>query len=287
MLGWGTGGWGSGGWGAPSLVDSLTLLSAVPVRENCVRLTFNTILAFTDVRGLVDAADPKNYLFTPVDGTIGEDGLPPRAVSPMLVEQPRVPSVNGRAVDVWLDRRMSPYPAQYRAQCLRSIASNGAPLSTTPAIFFGVTWAPSTPEQATTPATDFANVGYEAATIPGSAQIIGVYPTTSQGDYATDQGIVSYKKRIFRRLTTRRGRFAHLPNYGVGVLDEIKRLARPATKQALAAQAEAQIKEEPETQQVQVTILADPRVPGLFRFRVKVRTSVFGVVNLDIPIETA
>ena len=286
-LGWGSSGWGASGWGAPTLADALTILSAVAVRENCVRLTFNLILAYTDVRGLVDAADPDNYVIEPVEDTIGEDGLPPRPVFPVLVEQVKRPDVNGKAIDVWLDRRLSPYPAQYRVRGVRSVAANGAALSSLIAVFHGVTWAPPTPENATTPATDIANPGYESASIPGSTQILGVYPTTSQGDYATDQGLVSYKKRIFRRLTTRRGRFAHLPNYGVGLLDQIKRLAKPSIKQTIAAQAEAQIREEPETLDVRVTITSDANTPGLFRFRVQARTGVYGTVNLDIPVSTA
>lgn len=236
---------------------------------------------YTNVRGFVDAADPKNYAITPVNGTIGDDGLPARTVFIARVEQ----AIGaGNAVDLWLDRRLSPFPAEYTVRCTKSV-SIGAPLSDLFAQFYGVVWAPLLPTNATTPATDFANAG--SAEIPGSSQILGVYPTTNQGDYATDQGLVSYKKRIIRRLTTRRGRFAHLPNYGVGLLDEIKRLAKASTRQALAAQAEVQIKEEPETEQVQVTITQDATNPGLFFFRVRARTRVFGQVNLDIPATTA
>lgn len=238
---------------------------------------------YTDVRGFVDAADPKNYVITPVEGTIGDDGLPARPVFVTRVDRAAEAESNGRAVDLWLDRRMSPFPAEYVASCTKSVAV-GVPLSSTIATFYGLVWAPPLPANATTPATDFANSG--SAEIPGSSQILGVFPTTNQGDYATDQGLVSYKKRIIRRLTTRRGRFAHLPNYGVGLLDEIKRLAKPSTRQSLAAQAEAQIREEPETEQVQVTITQSATNPGLFFFLVQARTRVFGQVSLDIPVTT-
>lgn len=287
ILGWGLGPYGWVGWGVSAPSDKLILLSAEAIRENCVRLNFNQVLAYTDVRGLVDAADPENYAIEPVEGTIGEDGLPARPVFPVLVEQTTDPFVNGRSIDVWLDRRLSPYPAQYRAFARRSVAANGVPLLNESAFFFGVNWQPPTPANAIAPATDFANPGYESSAIPGSTQILGVYPTTSQGDYATDRDLVSYKKRIIRRITTRRGRFAHLPNYGVGLLDQIKQLAKPSVRQTIAAEAEAQIREEPETINVQVTITAHSTASGLFFFRVKARTKVFGDVNLDIPLETA
>lgn len=285
--GWGLGPFGRVGWGSSAPSDKLVLLSAEAIRENCVRLSFNQLLAYTDVRGLVDAADPKNYAIEPVENTFGEDGLPARPVFPILVEQTKSPLVNGRSIDVWLDRRLSPYPAQYRASALRSVAANGVPLLGQFAVFFGVNWESATPANAIAPATDFANPGYESSAIPGSTQILGVYPTTSQGDYATDRDLVSYKKRIIRRITTRRGRFAHLPNYGVGLLDQIKQLAKPSVRQTIAAEAEAQIREEPETINVQVTITAHATASGLFYFRVKARTKVFGDVNLDIPLKTA
>lgn len=284
-MGWGVGGWGSSGWGAPGLSDFFALVSAVAVRENLVRLVFNMPVLFTDVRGLVDAADPKNYRFEGDETTLGADGLRPRPVLPILVELSDVPGAGGTMLDVWLDRRLSPYPASYRAFCVATVAANGAPLlPDSYAVFPGLVWAPPVPASETTTATDLANPGYEVAAIPGSTQILGVYPVTAQGDYGTDQGVASYKKRIVRRLTTRRGAFAHLPNYGVGLLDEVKRLARPATRQKIAAEAEGQIRQEPETLDVAVTITASTTHPGLFFFRVRAQTRVFGTVSLDIPV---
>lgn len=283
MKGWGTQKWGTCGWGVPGACDVLSVVTAEAIRENLVRITFNLPVRYTDVRGLIDAADPENYVIDPVDGTIGADGLPPRPVFPILVEQADVEGANGRVLDVWTDRRLSPYPAEYLFRLLKSVAANGAPIASfTPSRFYGLEWEPPVPANATTPATDIANPGFEA--IPGASQILGVYPVTSTGDYATDQGLVSYKKRIIRRLTTRRGAFAHLTSYGVGLLDEVKRLALPATQRKLAAEAEAQIKQEPETIGVEVSISSDTRSPGLFIFRVRARTKTFGSVSLDIPV---
>lgn len=286
MKGWGTAPWGTSGWGVPGLSDLLEIVSALAIRENCVRIIFNHPVLYTDVRGRIDAADPKNYAFDPVPTTIGDDGLPPRAVFPVLVELSAVPGANGRAIDVWLDRRMSPYPALYEARCVRTVAANCAALGNATALFPGATWAPPTPASEAVTATDIANPGFETEPIPGMSQILGVYPVTAEGDYATDKGIASYKKRIVRRLTTRRGAFAHLPSYGVGVLDEIKKLARQSTRQKLAADAEAQIREEPETIAVEVEITENAQNPGLFIFRVRARTRAFGPVALDIPLVT-
>lgn len=283
MKGWGTAEWGTSGWGAPGLGDLLELVSAVAVRENLVRLTFNHPLRYTDVRGRIDAADPRNYAIDAVVDSVGADGLSPRPVTPILIKLAAVANAGGRVIDVWLDRRLSPYPAMYEARCLRTVAANCAALGTSTALFPGLVWAPPVAANETTPATDLANPGYESAAIPGSSQILGVYPVTAQGDYGTDQGLVSYKKRIVRRLTTRRGAFAHLPNYGVGLLDEVKRLALPSTRQKIAADAEGQIRQEPETLAVEVRITTGAR-PGVFFFRVRARTRVFGPVSLDIPV---
>lgn len=88
------------------------------------------------------------------------------------------------------------------------------------------------------------------------SSLIGGTLTIRGGDYATVQGPELVKKLQLRRLTTRRGGFFHLPNYGLGVL---------ASKQPLPitdllkqkAEIERQARLEPEVQSVACQLTVD------------------------------
>jgi hypothetical protein len=122
------------------------------------------------------------------------------------------------------------------------------------------------------PNRDFSNpqslFGASTLSNPQVVQNLGVFPV-SDGDYAIDSGLQSYKKRCFRRLYTAVGGFLHLgPTYGVGIPQQGKKLARPSTINGIAASAEAQIGQEPETRACTVTGVADPTNDGLVTFTV-------------------
>ncbi len=147
---------------------------------------------------------------------------------------------------------------------------------------------PST--EATAAASDFANpstefgIGADGVISPEAALLLGTFPIDGTGDYGIDRGLRSYKKRILRRLTVSLASFAHLAasRYGVGVAARVKQLGRAGTREELASEAETQIRLEPETAEVRVTIAAGTD-PSVTIFRVRARTRTGSDVGMDVP----
>jgi len=274
--GWGAAPWGSSGWGGP-VSTTFQLLSAIAIAENVIQLVFNDAVYFT---GLLDAADASligHYEVDAITTSIGYDGNPARSVAPaqiVVAVADAPPGIQaGAALDVILDRPMSPYPAQYNItinaifnQLLsQEIASA---VTSFPGLYREL--VPPTTEMPS-PARDFANPSSLSSTVGlASAQnpkILGVFSYDSSGDYSTDSGLASYKKRCFRRMMSRPGGFLHLGlGYGVGVPQQCKKLGRGSTVQSLATQIQKQISQEPETQACNVTGTQDSTNPGLARF---------------------
>ncbi len=260
MAGWGSGSWGGSAWGSGS--DGLRLVAARAIRTNLVRLAFNEAPKFTRLLDAGDASAIERFAFAPIAGTKGFDGLAPRAVAPAKAEIALVAGAGGSQIDVWLDRPMSPYPAGYLASVNSLVAaSGGAPLEigSTSAEFLGLAGAlPKNVPDLASGKRDLAQPDEIIAAlgiIGGADQIgLGGLPIDALGDYGSDEGLASYKKRIFRRLTTRRDGFKHLDGYGVGTLDPVKTIGSPAIRAQLASEAETQVKLEPETISCRATL---------------------------------
>ena len=296
---WGSGPWGSGSWGGGGSGGVLTLLGVLAVRENVFRLEFSTGVYFSTILDPDDASIPEKYTVAPVAGTFGLDGNPAR---PLLVAEVLLPidlpggvpeADVGRFVDIVTDRPMTPWPAMYDVtltdvhsfDLLASIASETRRV---PAVYKRV--APPTVDS-NTPTRDIANAQTRSAALeslpdPNNPIVLGTIQVDDAGDYAFDEGATNLKKRIIRRLVTRPGAFAHLPNYGVGVPDHGKRLALSSVVADLAAAAEAQIALEPEVARVRVVPVVDPNTPGLVRFRVLVKPRSGQSQRFDVPFPT-
>jgi phage baseplate assembly protein W len=288
MPGFGSGGWGDSPWGSGD--DELRLLSALAVRENAVRLTFSAPPLFNGILDAHDASNPARYNFVPVPGTIGSDGLPAR---PVFAVSAAEVGGGGAQIDVTLDRPMSPYPAVYIASVNGLVTSESELLlaiGATSTLFFGVhRFVPPPSTDTAIPSRDVANPQTRAALTGPEAlsytndSVLGTIPVDSSGDYAFDAGLTNLKKRIYRRLITSKGRFGHLPEYGIGVPDQIKKLNSAAVRQQVVAEAEKQISQEPDVEQVRVTIVSDPASPSIVRFRIKVRAK-FSQAPFDVDI---
>lgn len=293
MGAWGAGaGWGLTGWGGGDAGDALQLLLALAIRENVVRLYFNTPPRFTELLDPSDAANPARYAVTPLDGTFGADELPTRAVSPALIAQVVEPGAAGTQIDVTVDRPFSPYPGRYRVSTNQLVTAAGGALldeAYSSTVFDAVARGLLPPLPSLVMGRrDIANPQVlaaftSAATDDEAAALLATFVVDETGDYATDQGEASYRKRVFRRLTTRKGRFAHLPTYGVGVPGAVKQIGRAGVREALAAEAEAQIRLEPETRDVQVTIERSLDRPELTILRVRARTIAGETMDMNVP----
>ena len=290
MSGWGSEPWGAGPWGGGD-GDALRLLSAVAVRENVVRLEFNQAPEFTWLLTSNDASNPERYSIKALV-SVGRDGEMARAVRPALVERALVSGALGRFIDVVVDRPFSPWGAEYLVACnqLRTYAGGLLDATKSSARFVGVyrTLRQQSTSNAT-PSRDFANPFTYTAQLgqplAGDQLLLGVIPIGSDGDYALDEGLVQVKKRIFRRLLTRKGAFAALPEYGVGVPTYGKRLGVAGVRQQLAAEAERQIKLEPDVEDARVNVVSDAKNPSvtIFQVRVRITGSQGRFQQFDIP----
>lgn len=291
-VGWGAGAWGAAAWGG-ALSASLRLLEAVASRENAIQLVFNHPVYFSQVGDVADAADPTHFAIAPVAGTTGFDGSAARAVSiaAVSVVSPVPAGVfPGAILELTLDRPMTAFPSKYDVACDGLLTADlTQPLDPSAASFrlAGVFKELVVPQvDSGHPMRDIANPqtrqGLET-TSPSS--LLGSFATDGSGDYAFDQGLTGYKKRILRRLITKPAGFVHLgQGYGVGIASAGKRLGTASARATLAAEAEKQIAQEPETAVVRVTSIQDPAVPGRALYRIYARPKVGSPTTFDVPL---
>lgn len=261
-------------------VSGVLLEGAVAVRENVLRLTFSESVYWSGLGDENDASKAGYYDVAIVAGTSGLDGESTHAVQVVSADLDPDDPV---ALLLTLDRPMTAYPSQYVVS-VSGLANAGQTALLLPdsAQFYGVFKQLVTPDAAAPhPARDFANPqtlaalqGQNSVGVSGgpvASLALATFNVDETGDYAFDEGTTSLKKRIYRRLVTRPGGFAHLGNsYGVGIPQQGKHLARAATLQQLASEAEKQISQEPEVAKVRVSALNTNN--GLVRFVVLVRT---------------
>lgn len=272
MAGYGDSAWGSSPWGTGG--EELRLLSANPIRENVLRLEFNVAPRLSFLADPRDGSLPDRYSVVPVDGTEGRDGLPPRPVSPFEIGRAAVPLSLGRFVDVTVDRRLSPYPARYLVSVNRLVAFDGMPLDPARTSVEADGLRRGLPVNLVSRSIGRTDL---AGTIerPGEPPFV---PADASGDVATDRGLASYRKRVLRRLLTRRGAFAHLPGYGVGTAAQIKRLATASVRAKIVADAEEQIRREPETESVRATLTPIADEPGAWLLQCEIRAKAGSLV---------
>jgi hypothetical protein len=289
-MGWGYGGFGITPWGAGG-VSTLQLVSALAVRENTVRLTFNTGVEFTGILNAGDGSNIERYSVIAVAGTVGFDGEAVRQVSPVTVEVVSIPESFGSVLDLTVDRPFTAYPSRYMVSVQGVNGIGGVLLD--PA-FASLTFdgarrvRPKPRIDHIVGSRDIANPQTRSALLdplPNTTDslILGTYPVDETGDIAIDEGIDGYRKRVFRRCMTRKGKFAWLPGYGVGLPGQVKKLGRRGVRDAIAADAETQIGEEPETVKVEVRFETDAQRPDLFWLRVRAQT-VFSTTPVEMGV---
>lgn len=293
FAGFGTGPFGTMPFGTSMpLTNPLQIESLLAVRENLVRVIFNIPPRFTQLKDPNDASDPDRFIITPVDGTFGRDDEPTRPVTVIVVEQSE--GLDGAGLDLILDRPMSPEPGRYSLNISGLVSAiDETPFPTTTlqytALFKGL--VPLVPEFIINN-RDIANPQtrqgiFDPLPVEEGQDLdalLGTFPEDSQGDLAYDEGLAGYKKRVMRRLTTRKGRYSHLPNYGVSMLTSIKQLSRAGLREFLADEAEQQIRQEPETVDVSVVLVVDETNPALSRYRVRARAAFGTMPDFDVPL---
>lgn len=118
---------------------------------------------------------------------------------------------------------------------------------------------------------------------PGEPLPLGTFSLSSDGDLANDEGLENLRKRCVRRLTTRRGAFGHLPNYGLDL--PLKAPFRPSLLRQIQADAIEQLRSEPGVLEAAVQLQVP--APGILRIsaRVTANSGAIGVrVSVPIPV---
>ncbi len=292
--GWGAQSWGGSGWGGLSSSGNLSLLGILCPAENVARILLSTLPYYSQVFDPYDASDPAHYSVAPVVTTTGWDGY---AARPVSVVQAVLSTQAQNAVDVYLDRPLSPYPAQYVVSFSNLATPNLAfVLAGGSAQVFGV-YRKLQPqhEDVVLPTSDLANPQTVSAvqasglgsTLGPTNTVLGVYQVDGTGDYGFEAGVQSVKKRILRRGVTNTGAFAHLPpGYGVGLMEACKRLSIPSVRNRMAANYQSQILQEPEVVSASVTAVQDPSAPAIIHFLISVKTNIGTTLSFDHPVDT-
>lgn len=293
LSGWGAGAFGTSPWGT-GIANVLQLERALAIRENVVRLFFNVPIKYTGILDPNDAASSERYVFVPDLDSIGYDNEPPRLVLAAHADLVTEEGTGGTQIDVTTDRPLSPFPSIYTIAVNGLVTSSGGLLdpSSASVTFDGLHKGlpPPLPDEAAA-GRDIAKPQtrealFDPLPVTTVDTILGTYPTDDTGDYAFDKGLASYLKRVRRRLMTRKNAFGHLPGYGVTIPDSVKHLARPGTVQTIASDAEEQIEREPETIEARVQVVPGS-VPGLFFYRLRIRTTFNKDVNDQVPVPFA
>lgn len=275
------------------IATPLSVLEVFAVRENLIRVVFNVPPRYTQLLNPNDASDSRRYAITPITGTIGRDGLPTRPVSVIVVEQSE--GYDGEVLDLILDRPMSPEPSRYQIVISDLVTA----VDQTPMVSSAILEFVGLFKQVLPPIPELLINNRDIANPQSLTQIfdplpvaegddlnalLGTFREDSQGDLAFDEGLAGYRKRVMRRLTTRKGRFAHLPNYGVSLITSVKQLSRAGVRESLAQDAEQQIRSEPETIAVSVQVVVDQSHPDIARYQVRARTNFGELPSFVVPL---
>lgn len=261
------------------------------VRENVLRVRFNTPIYFSQLLDAKDGSIPAKYVVTTISST-GLDGQPVHPCTPVRAAVAADVLPVGSAVDLTLDRPMSPFPCRY-AVAISNVwtADKSTPIdgdlstASTFAVFKRVV-VPTLDAPLASTGGDIANpqTQSDAAAVKVPLAKLGSFAVDETGDYASDSGLVSFKIRIYRRIVTAPGGFAHLgASYGAGIATFGKQLATPHRRAQIQQLIEQQVSQEPETLAAKCTIVAGQK-PGLWIVQVLVQTRSGKAAEVRVPV---
>jgi hypothetical protein len=270
LLGWGLGPVGFTPWGLGSSVETFEALYAEVIGERAVEIEFSAPVYWSGLYDRSDAANPERYQITATGGGLGIEGDSNKPVGVASVER-----ISETRIRIYTDRPFSSYGTGYAITTNRLISTGGEDLPGGVFYFLGSLQGLLPPlQEFAIRSRDFANPQTLRSLLdplPDTTTVeqLGTYPVDETGDYAVDEGIANLRKRVVRRLTTRRGSFAHMPTYGTIAHENVKRLGRPGVRAMIANDAEMQIREEPDV--VACSVSVELPEPGVIRYRIRVK----------------
>lgn len=278
---------------------TLSLLYANAIRENVIRLSFSEEVYLSFINDQYDATRlGHGHWYILEDASTGIDGLPNRKVSIVSVQYAPINEVGDtyrKFIDLYTDRSLSAFPCTYSIGSKTQVygvthslsggkifPDPGSSVALSMVSVFGLK-ASQEPQQTDqgVGGKDFSftrkNVDPNAPYDPIAISSFSV----SEGDYAIDSGLANLKKRILRRLITVPGSFAHMPTYGIGVPNYVKKLNRADVVTKLETDAQLQIEQEPEVTQASVKV--QPVSSGLVRIDIRIKTQDGKKYSMNAP----
>lgn len=250
--GFGAGTFGGGG--------ALHVVNALAVAGQTVRVVFDEEPVHQTPAGTMDALNPTNYQLFVLDG----QAVTPQAlgVDPPMVTGPAlgVPGMSEeRGFDVRVDRSLI-VGIRYRIMARNVRSRVGGSLSPPQsADFMGIVAVKAS--QPPSRRQDLADLANDPLT--------GTYNLDNSGDIAVQDGLVSLKKRVLRRLQTGKGSYSFLPDYGTKL--KLKSLVSVANLGDMQGDMIQQLKQEPDVQNASVQLTLVP-LPGILTVDVRVQS---------------
>lgn len=272
-----SGGFGAGPFGAMAFGSGggVSIADVEQITRNALRVRFSGPIPIDNPGDVADALYDRGYALAVYNQPLGFVGTPhvPRVIC--------VERESASSVIVYLDATLDGPGVVYRL-IASSPAFGAVPESSRSAVFhtFGEGRVPR-PQTLRTYGGDLANVQSDGPN-PGDPISLGTMQTDADGDYKNDQGLDNLKKRVIRRVTTRKGRYKHAPLYGLAVPE--KGLVTPSRLRELQADALEQLSQEPGVLTAIVTVqLPDPGVVVLGLDVTAIGGAVFGL-DVHLPI---
>lgn len=251
---------GSGGPASLSFVEQVTL--------NTIRVRFSGSVSTKNRGAVFDALYDRGYTLSAFNDA--------EADVPRVIWAARE---DAQTVILSLDAPLTPFVV-YELTVSSAITGGG--------VFGGDSAMFATVGVATQPATQITR-SFDLANEPAgefgpdNPVPLGTLIRDTDGDYKNDAGLANLRKRVIRRITTRRGAFAHLPDYGMNL--PIKSLFRPSVLRTLQADALEQVLAERGV--ISATVVMSVPRAGILRFGIRVvgDTGSFGVdVSVPLPV---
>lgn len=252
-----------GPFGGPGL---MTIVGIICTGMNSLDVYFDAEPIADDPDGYNSAINPKNWGIEAVDPRITSTTVAGLVYHPDTREPipTYTPAVGEGTWDrdnplVVSLRTMAPFEARCRYRLIAQPSLEGVGCRT----FAGVdTWPFQAPRRGPLRRARFVQEdryrdwAFEYVVGSGN-ELQGRWRIESSGDIGIQGANESLRKRILRRITTRRGAFSHAPTYGLS--RGIKRLIRAGELQGLANEVAEQTRLEPDVQAAacEVTVLTD------------------------------
>lgn len=264
--GWGLDPYGSGPWGGAT---TLSIASAFAVSIRTVRVLLTAEPVHLSPTGNGDALNPETWQVFRLD-----TGAP---FTPIEVDE-----VDPFTYDINVLENFAPFLVMHQVSSSSLVQIGGLPITDPKAATFPGAQA----DKVSTPAAQLAQRRQLQDLLnqpsPNDASpLAGTLVIGAGGDYQRQSGASLARKLIMRRLTTPRGGFFHLPNYGVGLTEKAPLRIGDATK--YRAQVEAQVLAEPEVESVKAPISLD-RQNEIVVVQVKAKLRNGSAIEEAIPI---